>query len=213
MLYIQAHPDKSLAEELNAKFPDIYKDANHKPEMSIALTPFEALCGFRDFKEIQRNLIHYPEFKAIVGSQGTCISKSLTFIMEWSINLHTHYNTLCLYRIRHSRCCIFRTDRGIIRGWQKASAESFVQSIHVAIRRCYRSTDIVAHFEAVCTQVQRYWHRNTSIASWLSWWSWYFLSSHVKLHKSATRRKLFHGSQRPACVLIWRLHRVHGIIG
>jgi mannose-6-phosphate isomerase class I len=43
-LSIQAHPDLKLARELHAKFPQIYKDANHKPEMTIALTHFEALC-------------------------------------------------------------------------------------------------------------------------------------------------------------------------
>ena len=45
-LSIQAHPHKQLAEELHHKYPDIYKDANHKPEMLIALTEFEALCSF-----------------------------------------------------------------------------------------------------------------------------------------------------------------------
>lgn len=39
----QAHPDITLAKELHAKFPDVYKDANHKPEIAIALTRFEAL--------------------------------------------------------------------------------------------------------------------------------------------------------------------------
>ena len=43
-LSIQAHPDKSLAEKLHKDKPDLYKDANHKPEMAIALTPFEAMC-------------------------------------------------------------------------------------------------------------------------------------------------------------------------
>jgi len=32
---------------LNLNFPDIYKDDNHKPEMAIAVTDFEALCGFK----------------------------------------------------------------------------------------------------------------------------------------------------------------------
>lgn len=52
-LSIQAHPNKKHAEELHEKFPDIYKDPNHKPEMAIALTPFEALCGFRPIDEIK----------------------------------------------------------------------------------------------------------------------------------------------------------------
>ena len=46
-LSIQAHPDKSLAEKLHKDKPDLYKDSNHKPEMAIALTPFEAMCETR----------------------------------------------------------------------------------------------------------------------------------------------------------------------
>ena len=45
-LSIQSHPDKALAEKLHAERPSIYKDDNHKPEMALAVTPFEALCGF-----------------------------------------------------------------------------------------------------------------------------------------------------------------------
>ena len=32
----------------------MYKDANHKPEMAIALTDFQALCGFRPVQEIAK---------------------------------------------------------------------------------------------------------------------------------------------------------------
>ena len=45
-LSIQAHPDKALAAQLHARQPDMYKDDNHKPEMAVAITPFEALCSF-----------------------------------------------------------------------------------------------------------------------------------------------------------------------
>lgn len=33
-LSIQVHPNKAEAERLHAEFPDIYKDPNHKPEVS-----------------------------------------------------------------------------------------------------------------------------------------------------------------------------------
>ena len=46
-LSIQAHPNKHLAKVLHAQQPKNYPDANHKPEMLIALNDFEALCGFR----------------------------------------------------------------------------------------------------------------------------------------------------------------------
>jgi len=69
-LSIQSHPDKALAKNLFETRPDIYKDPNHKPEMAIALTPFEAMCGFRPISEIQHYLGYYPEFANILGTEG-----------------------------------------------------------------------------------------------------------------------------------------------
>jgi mannose-6-phosphate isomerase len=65
-LSIQAHPDKNQAEDgwkrenaaavpLDAASRN-YRDDNHKPEILCALTPFQALCGFRPVQEI-RNLL------------------------------------------------------------------------------------------------------------------------------------------------------------
>ena len=66
-LSIQAHPNKKRAPILHAEKPDKYKDPNHKPEMAIALTPFEAMCGFRPVSEIQNYMSRYPELGALVG--------------------------------------------------------------------------------------------------------------------------------------------------
>jgi mannose-6-phosphate isomerase len=54
-LSIQVHPNRAQAEsgyaaEQDADLPPDqrnYTDANHKPELLCALTPFEAMCGFR----------------------------------------------------------------------------------------------------------------------------------------------------------------------
>jgi mannose-6-phosphate isomerase len=65
-LSIQAHPNSAQAAEgfarenaagigLHASDRN-YKDARHKPEMIVALTEFEALCGFKSTKQI-RNLL------------------------------------------------------------------------------------------------------------------------------------------------------------
>ena len=61
-LSIQAHPSLDQAREGYEKenaagvVPDAfnrnYKDPNHKPELICALTPFDALSGFRDLNEI-----------------------------------------------------------------------------------------------------------------------------------------------------------------
>ncbi|XP_043258975.1 mannose-6-phosphate isomerase [Colletes gigas] len=67
-LSIQAHPNKEKAKELHQQYPTIYKDANHKPELAIALTPFEALCGFRPIREIKEFLKVLPELRAVIGA-------------------------------------------------------------------------------------------------------------------------------------------------
>jgi mannose-6-phosphate isomerase len=66
-LSIQAHPNKKLAEQLHAKDPKNYPDDNHKPEMTIAITPFEGLCGFRPLAEIAHFLTSVPALRELVG--------------------------------------------------------------------------------------------------------------------------------------------------
>lgn len=78
-LSIQAHPSKLKAEHGFAReeFAGIpidapernYKDANHKPETVIALTPFDGLCGFRPIDEIVTNikLLAPQDWQLLVG--------------------------------------------------------------------------------------------------------------------------------------------------
>jgi mannose-6-phosphate isomerase len=65
-LSLQAHPAKLKAargfdrENLSGVPIDApernYRDPNHKPEMAVALTPFELLCGFRPTEQIIENV-------------------------------------------------------------------------------------------------------------------------------------------------------------
>ncbi|TGO14116.1 hypothetical protein BTUL_0058g00410 [Botrytis tulipae] len=66
-LSIQAHPNKKLAEQLHQKDSKNYPDDNHKPEMTIAITPFDGLCGFRPLAEISHFLSSIPSLKKLVG--------------------------------------------------------------------------------------------------------------------------------------------------
>jgi hypothetical protein len=68
-LSIQAHPNKKLAQQLHEKNPKEYKDDNHKPEMTIAITPFEGMCGFRPLKEISYFLKAVKPFRTLVGEE------------------------------------------------------------------------------------------------------------------------------------------------
>lgn len=67
-LSIQAHPDKELAGTLHKLRPNVFKDDNHKPEMALALTNFEALCGFISLEELKTVVQNVPEVADVVGS-------------------------------------------------------------------------------------------------------------------------------------------------
>lgn len=68
-LSIQAHPNKKLAEQLHEKDGEHYPDDNHKPEMTIAITPFDGLCGFRPLGEIAHFLQNVPSLRQLVGDE------------------------------------------------------------------------------------------------------------------------------------------------
>ncbi|PSL43438.1 mannose-6-phosphate isomerase type 1 [Chitinophaga niastensis] len=77
MLSIQVHPNKTEAEKgfarenaegipLNAPNRN-YKDANHKPEIMVALSEFYLLHGFLPHEQLHHVLDSIPEFTSLVG--------------------------------------------------------------------------------------------------------------------------------------------------
>ena len=78
-LSIQAHPNKEAAQRLHKKFPEIYRDPNHKPEISIALSEkFELLFGFKKMPEIQAEFADLPFLaKYFPAAQGPAAVKTL----------------------------------------------------------------------------------------------------------------------------------------
>ena len=81
-LSIQVHPDREqarsgfAAEEargLDAQASERnYVDANHKPELIVALTKFSALCGFRDPRDTLTDLTELKRIIAEQGPSGNC---------------------------------------------------------------------------------------------------------------------------------------------
>lgn len=59
-LPLQIHPDIELSKKLHAQDPDQFGDTNHKPEIAIALSKFEAFCGFKPKHIIQQLLALEP---------------------------------------------------------------------------------------------------------------------------------------------------------
>ena len=48
---------------------EVPPDDNHKPEMTIALIPFDGLCGFRPLAEVAHFLRTVPSFRSLVGEE------------------------------------------------------------------------------------------------------------------------------------------------
>jgi mannose-6-phosphate isomerase len=51
-LPLQVHPNKDLSAKLHKENPDDFTDSNHKPEIALALSKFEAFCGFKPTEQI-----------------------------------------------------------------------------------------------------------------------------------------------------------------
>lgn len=66
-LSIQLHPNKAQAEALRAKSPEHYPDANHKPEVGIALTPVSLLYGCKSLHQIRLVVRTLPELSHFFG--------------------------------------------------------------------------------------------------------------------------------------------------
>jgi len=103
-LSIQSHPDCTLAKTLFKQFPDIYKDPYHKPEIAIAITPFEALCGFRPYNQIIDFIKTIPELsdslpKYILNDNENNCKQLLKSIVTNLLNANAELISSNLFRL------------------------------------------------------------------------------------------------------------------
>lgn len=79
-LPLQAHPDKSLGERLKKEKPDLAPDANHKPEIAVAIgkplpgedadISFTGFVGFKPLEEIAANLKDVRELRDAISDRA-----------------------------------------------------------------------------------------------------------------------------------------------
>jgi mannose-6-phosphate isomerase len=67
-LSIQAHPDRTSAAMLHAKDPEHYPDANHKPELAIAISVVNMLHSFRPITEVQGAVRGVEELASLLSA-------------------------------------------------------------------------------------------------------------------------------------------------
>jgi mannose-6-phosphate isomerase len=109
-LSIQAHPNRAQAAEgferenlagisLSAAHRN-YRDAGHKPEMIVALSEFEALCGFRSveyIRELLEDIQSYPaaeDLKAAAAHWQTLLDDSLRTLFSHLLNSRESFGVL-----------------------------------------------------------------------------------------------------------------------
>ena len=70
-LSIQAHPSKELAKTLHQKDRQNYPDANHKPEIAVAIDHLEAIVGFKALDEFINVIKKYEPLQHLSDSIDT----------------------------------------------------------------------------------------------------------------------------------------------
>lgn len=70
-LPLQIHPDKKLAEQMYKENPEDLPDANHKPEIGLALSEFWAFASFRPMNLIRESVQRIPELKDALGGMAS----------------------------------------------------------------------------------------------------------------------------------------------
>ena len=68
-LPLQIHPNKELSEKLHKEDPEKYTDPNHKPEIAVALGPFEVFAGFKKTQDIKAVFEAVPALRRFVPEQ------------------------------------------------------------------------------------------------------------------------------------------------
>jgi mannose-6-phosphate isomerase len=93
-LSLQAHPDADYAraafaaQEADPGAPRNYTDPYHKPEMLVALTPFDALCGFRapDVSAAVLEELNVPRLAPVVAALRagvTGLRDAVRILLTW----------------------------------------------------------------------------------------------------------------------------------
>lgn len=67
-LPLQIHPNKELASKLHEEDPDKFTDPNHKPEIAVALSRFEAFVGFKPSRDIAQLMKLEPLRRFLPGT-------------------------------------------------------------------------------------------------------------------------------------------------
>lgn len=83
-LPLQVHPNKEFSAKMHADHPNEFTDPNHKPEIALALSEFEAFCGFKPLDAIRELLQLDPlkPFSMRGAASGDFTNESLRQLVQ-----------------------------------------------------------------------------------------------------------------------------------
>jgi len=79
-LPLQIHPNKDLAARLHKENPEQFTDDNHKPEIAIALGPFEVFAGWKPTEDIKALFNHLDPLTKFLPKEDSLVpNKNIIF--------------------------------------------------------------------------------------------------------------------------------------
>ncbi|KAM7204709.1 mannose-6-phosphate isomerase [Naviculisporaceae sp. PSN 640] len=130
-LPLQIHPDKYLAEKLHKQDPDSFPDANHKPEIAIALTQFEVFAGFKPACEIKALFTSIPALRKFVPENPP---------EKWDDNILRQI-TLSLLSASPETVKSVESDLQSFPSDKLAKNQAYIQDLLPRLQKQYSSTD------------------------------------------------------------------------
>lgn len=131
-LSIQAHPNKVQAQRLHARDPEHYPDANHKPEVAIALDALTALAGLKSADELRVTLATYPEIAAFIEGDGSAAVPAA----------RDSYTALLRRALAGPEALIAASQRLAARLAQATRPLTEIESLFLKLREVYTDADV-----------------------------------------------------------------------
>ncbi len=142
-LSIQVHPNKAQAAALHLHDPIHYPDANHKPELAIALDALTALMGIKPFAEMQETLRRYPEIADFIGERvcASVLDPVTPDPQKQQALIKTLFSTLIEHSIAHTKELVRAIEQLAERLNKSASLEE-IEMLFLSLSAAYTGPDV-----------------------------------------------------------------------
>lgn len=142
-LSIQVHPNKAQAAALHLHDPRHYPDANHKPELAIALDSLTALMGIKPFVPLQETLRRYPEIADFIGKRvcASILDPVTPAPQKQQALIKTLFSTLIEHSIAHEKELVRAIER-LAERLNKSTSLEESEMLFLSLKAKYTGPDV-----------------------------------------------------------------------